>query len=453
MMAFAAGGILANALGAGFFLILWRWLPWGDGVWPVAAFTNALLGLTSLIPFQIRIGKMPLRTDGALILQLIRTGGFSTPPSSLIQTLNQLRGLWTAIGDTFTLRVYLLSAADAWSDLGDRSRGEALVSEADALPGACPPGLQALRSIIQTQVAREDQIDAAERGLDLAEGWYRSVGSLAADRLVPLCQAILHLRRGDAAGARLVLDAVAVDPLVKSQPDLRMSVLGTRLAAAVAVDDADAVHALQAEYEAARIKMPSAARDLRNSQALAAFHVRNGDAAALLADDRRTLSAIGEIAATWADPEGRAAFLQAQSPAIEAIRLRLEAAGHDEEAERSISAIRNLSPGIVPMLEYPRARRWGYRIMAANVIVCAFAVLAWAEMPLERGAARFLLFFALMFALFTAAGGLYLLLFAIIGRFFPAHRKDSGVAVMLLACLPWLCLATSLLTILLVEFL
>lgn len=445
MVGFSAGGILANTLGTGFFLILWQWLPWGGGVWPVAAFTNAILGGTSLIPFQVRVGKMPLRTDGALILQVLRTGGFATPSAALIQTLNQLRGLWAAIGDTLTLRVYLLSAAGAWLELGDRERGLALVYEADTLPGACPPGIQALRLIVQAQMAADDQLDAAEQGLDSAEGWYRSVGSLTAVRLVALCRVTLRLRRGDAVGARHDLEALATDPLVLSQPSLRMSLLGARLAIAVAVDDAEAVQALQNEYEAARLKFPSAARDLTISLALGQFHARKGNEAALLADDRRVFGAIREIAGSWADPEGRLAFLQARSATIEEVRLRLEAAGHAEEARGVVAAIENLTSGTVQAIEYPRARRWGYRIMVANVIICALAALAWSAMD---SMPRALLASASGFALLTAAGGLYVLIFAMIGWLSPAHRKDSGAAILLLACLPWLSTIVNLLVIL-----
>ena len=66
---FAAAGIVANGLLAALSLaLLWRWLPWGGSVWPVVAALNGLLQFASLIPIRVRIGKAPLRTDGAALI-------------------------------------------------------------------------------------------------------------------------------------------------------------------------------------------------------------------------------------------------------------------------------------------------------------------------------------------------------------------------------------------------
>ena len=153
MALFAAGGILANTFVSVLGFVLWRWLPWGNSVWLSIAVVNGLMGSPNLIPFRIRVGTTVLRSDGALILQALRSGTFGATPPLIIQVLGAFRGLWLAIGDTRILRIQLLSAAEAWSFLGDIPQAESLYREADALPGNLPPSVRSLADLVRGGIA------------------------------------------------------------------------------------------------------------------------------------------------------------------------------------------------------------------------------------------------------------------------------------------------------------
>ena len=94
---------------------------------------NALMALFSLVPSRQKLGEATIQSDGSLILSVLRLRSLSAPAPAVIQMTRALRGLWEAIGDERSLRVYLTRSAAAWAELGDLGAGAAVLAEAQSL--------------------------------------------------------------------------------------------------------------------------------------------------------------------------------------------------------------------------------------------------------------------------------------------------------------------------------
>ena len=434
---FAAGGIVANGLLAAVALGLLYGLPGGGSVWLTVAAVNGLLAAISLLPFRFRVGKATLRTDGALILQALRTGLVAQPPPDMIQTARYLRDLWLSVGDTLILRVYLIAAAQAWIELGDIERADDLCREADSLPGASPPDVRSLGGIVRSQIAlgagRPDEADAA---LDAAEAYYRAAGHRVGLFLIALCRASVRVGRGDPAGAARDLDALVTDPTAAGHPALALSLLTTRLSAAVAASDLDAVGRTRAEYEAVRVPRHSAARDLQVYRSLARFDDGRGERAGAAAAYRRAIGAVSQLAGLWVDAEDRARFLETQSRLFAEACDCLRALGMADEADRLAESLTGSAPETPARWDDLKCRRWGYRLMLAN-FTCAAGASGLAAVVDRASRIPFVLL-AVLLSVALMAGAFYLVFDQTLGRLAPALRKGGGMAVLLLACLPWL---------------
>jgi peptidase M50-like protein len=175
---FAAGGILANALGAVLALALWRWCSWGRGEWLMSAAVNGLIAGISLIPIQTRVGQTPFRTDGVLILAALRSTSFRPPAPMLIQSVNSLRRLWESIGDHLQMKLGLLGAAESYAELGDFERAEHLRVQGESLPPFEGPIIPSAGAVLQGVIASgTGRIEEATEALDRAEAYYRSGSS------------------------------------------------------------------------------------------------------------------------------------------------------------------------------------------------------------------------------------------------------------------------------------
>jgi hypothetical protein len=282
---------------------------------------NAALAVVNLVPFNVRVGKAVFRTDGRLIWQTLRTGLTSSAPPDRINLAEALHALWQSVGDTLALYVHLLSAALAWVELGDSGRAGELCAEAEALPLDHSPFTRAYGALVRGIVAgRPGNPAAGAAELDTAEHEFRTMGHEAGLFLVAWARAELGLEGGDAAGAAADLDDLASHRLVTARAGLRVALLASRLSARAALPGGTGVAALRAEYETARRRLPSAARDLLVYQALGRLAVRENDAAGAEAAYRRALAAARALKQGLTDSADRARFGQVQAA------LRAEAA-------------------------------------------------------------------------------------------------------------------------------
>ena len=109
LVAFTAGGIVANGIAAAFSLALWRWLSWGQAFWLTAALVNGShrAGQPRPVQFQIRQGPVEDRRCLDPPGDTVGDGrGASSDDHS--DAHRAFRGLWLSIGDTQILRLYLL---------------------------------------------------------------------------------------------------------------------------------------------------------------------------------------------------------------------------------------------------------------------------------------------------------------------------------------------------------
>jgi hypothetical protein len=438
LVAFTAGGIVANGIAAALSVALWSWLSWGQAFWVTAAVVNSALGLVGLVPFNVKIANAPMRSDGALILQAIRWGTIETPPPMAIQTLAGLRGLWLSIGDTQMLRVYLLITAGAWSQLNEPDRAKAVYAEADALPESPLPSVRGLGSIVRAGLELEaGRLEDAARSLDAAEADYRAERHAIGLFVVSLGRASARVLSGDAAGGAADLEVLQADRLANRHPELFVAVLATRLRAAIAMSDLGAVERLLSEYDAIGRVRQSASRDLQVYRSVARLHIERGDPRSAEPAYRRVLAVLGELAGMWADPTERSSFLEARSALLAEARQCAETIGTTEEIELLINTTIQApaSAAEVAMKRDRRLRRMAFRVMLGNVVgIVATALIALIAPPMAAGPFALLAFFLIIF---TAAGAFYRLFDLAIGRFVPRVRTFGGAVLLLLASCPW----------------
>ncbi len=439
LVAFMAGGIVANEIAAALSLALWWSLSWGHVFWVMAAMVNGFMGLISLIPFNFKAGNAPMRTDGAVIVQALRWGTIRVPGPMYVQSLAAFRRLWLAIGDTQMLRVYLLAAAGAWSQLDEQDRAMALCAEADALPDPLSLAYGALlQSYAPALSSRQDaSTTVPPRSLPP-----RPTIGLQATRSVCSsyhCTARLACLSGDAAGAAADLEVLQAEPLPNRHPELFVAVLVTRVRAAIAMSDLGAVERLLSEYEAIAPCRRSASLELQVYQSVARFLIARGDRVRAEPAYRRALAAVGELAGMWADPKERSAFLETRSALLAEAHQCAETLGKTEEIDRTIATILEAPPSSaeVAMERGRRLRRIGYRVMLANVVTIFAMLLGTCITP--PPAARHFAAFGGFLIIFTAVGALYWLFELVIGRFIPRVRAPGGAVLLFLACCPWYC--------------
>jgi hypothetical protein len=390
LVAMLAGGVLANFALAAVAFLLWRLLPWGGEVWAMAGLLNAGLGVGNLIPFRSRVGATTLRTDGGLILQVLRGGATAGEAPERIQRVAALRGLWESVGDHLGLWVHLLGAAAAWRDLGDVGRAEAVCAEAEAVPLEPTPFTRAYGAVVRASVLRAAGkfADSAEL-LDAAGQGFRDLGHEAGQFLTAWGRAELLLRQGHAAEASAALDGLAGHVLVATRPGLRLGLLESRLCARAALPDGDGVEPLRQEYERGRRRSPLATRDLRVYRELGRLHARREEWERAAVVYAKAVAAARRLHGLLANAEDRERFAQSQADLLDEAGACLRRLGRDAEAERLATAFpAEAGKSSADDVRRRRGRllqRLGWGVTAVNVL-CAAGVVA-AAWVLESRAA------------------------------------------------------------------
>ena len=428
--AFTFGGIAANALFAIAALPLARFLPTGN----LAAFfgtfslVNALMATISLIPTRYRVGRVFLRSDGRLLLDIFRCGNFSPPPADVIQITQEFRPHWQAVGDRLIERVYTFNAVLSWINLGSRAKAESLFAEALAIDAA-HPYVDWLKEITRANLAlvKGDSAEA-DAALTQAESCCESAGPEGRYLLASLRASLLHQegRQGEASAA---FESLSEDPVGRTSPELGLSALTAHLRVACAAGNQATIVSLHDQYEVARRNHPSDVRDLHVYSLLARFDSSRGDDARK--NYRGAMEAMTSLAAPFRDAYDRAAFVDAQRSLIEEARLALG----DEIAAPLVEAIETRRSEPANSLRPESLRRWAIRLMLVNLaLFVPLMVVALAIAP--RGLPIFLQAFFLAF--FTLLGGIWLLIDFTLGRFVPSIKRLSGTILLILALIPWI---------------
>jgi hypothetical protein len=410
-------------------------------VWLAAAAVNGLMAGVNLVPFRAKVGNASLQTDGMLILQTLRSGTFQATGPMIIQSCRFFRSLWRSIGDDLRLRSSLLGSAVAYVQLDDLERAEVRRLEAESLPAPIMPALRALDSVLRASIALgTSRLEDAALALDAAQVSYRSIGHEVGLLLVSSLQASARAVRGDAPGASADLEGLMAEPLMKRHPSLRVALLVSCLGARAAMSDIPEVVKLLNDYEGTRRALRTASLDRQVYKTVARLDAQRGDWVSAEPAYRKVVSAIGEIASAWADPDDRIHFLRCNATILAEARQCLESLGKADEAVRLLD-VNALLAEFQQRAEAARQRdrrfrRTGLWIMLVNVapVVGSFGLAQLVE-PETRIP---LLILAAVFLAFTSPGILFILLHLTIGRLFSVLDRRSGAVTLLLACLPWL---------------
>ena len=434
-MTYIAGGMLVNAALAGLFLAWWKFLNGNAAFCLAFAAVNGGLTLLSLVPLPVYVGSLPIRTDGAHMLEVLTTGTQSYPSPMTIQGLPALRRFLLAVGDTRFLRAYLVSAASDCAALGDAERAWSLLDEEGGMPEPRPPHIPAVASLLRAQIAPmlTPPFDA-EPFLEQAATYYRATGQVKGLDYIEFLRADLRISRVEAAGT--ALDELAGRATFKDHPALGTALLAERLKAACLASDGPAVTRWLRAFESDRRRRPLPTLDLAVYGTVAPFYARQGDLDAADAAYLRLLGAIRELALAWQNPEERARFLQMQATTLDATRDYLESRGRGDEFARFLSSTGENATVVMAEERDRKLRRSARRGMLTNIAVaaCLFAPM----LVVGVSVPRVLLALGALLAAFTAAGFVYLLIDQTLGRLIPPLKRAGGAVLLILAASPWL---------------
>ena len=451
MIPFEAGGIIANSLVCVVGTCLWRWELWGRSVWFTAASLNGVFAIANLLPYQFRVGKATLRSDGNLILQSLRKRTIQLPAPVIIMSVKALRGLWESIGDYLILRANLLGATSAWVALGDFERAEIACAEVETLPPVDLPSYMARAAFIRSTIARgAGRIDEAVAALAVSEAHFRSVRDETGLVCVAIQRALTRLQSGDAASAVVDLENLVSHPLVRHNPALHDDLWVARLAAAAAVSDMVALEEMIARDKSAVRNRSSSTRDLFVYQAVARLYAQKENWLRAEPAYRRAIMAVNAVVSAWPDPAQQSRFLERQSAFLDEARHCFQVLNKSEEADRLIQPVLSVEElqkrlDDAPRLRHRRLLRAGLLILLINILCCAGLIVVGAVLSFEDrhpvqmiGFSFFVMGFSL--ASYTLIAVLYLLFHVAIGRLIPKLHYSGGAVILLLACMPWLSL-------------
>jgi tetratricopeptide (TPR) repeat protein len=474
-VAMLAGGVLANALLGTAALGLLYLLPAGRAVWWTVLAVNGLLVIGSLAPTVDGIGVLGIPSDGSQIFEALRGRARPVPLPKLIEHVQKLRGLWQDIGDYPSLYYHLMSAVMAWEELGEVEHAQKLCDEAEALRPAGWPGLRAWGALARAAVAaRAGSFAAGATALDEAEAVYRAQELEAGLFLAAWGRARLLREQGDAAGALRLLESLAAGPLpAGAQEVCAIGLLACRLCARAEQDDTPGAEALRGDYEAAPLRLSSAARHVRVYRALGRMYVRRGAWAEADAAYHKALQAAGKLHAMFTSPAEQARYARAEEGLLAEARDCQERLGRGPE-DRFLRDIFPARDEIerqreVELRQRGRRRRrlaWGAVFVNAAVLAGLATFLhfrgpvsdGWpgdlgppvrtaatlgdqlrqlsSRMRAHLGPLGAVLLLSL--ALWTALALVPLLFPPLIGRLFAALRYRGGFSAAVLAALPWL---------------
>ncbi len=330
LLLFLIGGIVAQLVLALLALAAWWLLPWGRGVWLMIAGLNALWGLANLLPLHLSSGGLSLRSDGALLLQVLRQETILTPAAQHVQFLLGLRELFVSIGDRVGLRARTLYAANAWLELGCPEEALRLCAEAATPPWADDPFGNALLALVRAEAERQTgELERATSDLGEAEQQFAARRYQGGLLLVVLVRA--ELPGGGAAEVVGRLRALAELPVLRREPTLLAEVCVACLTARADLPDED-LSALWGEYEGAGLPA-SLTHDVRFYRGLAGAAGRRGNVDLAARAFRRALAAVDRINDSWTTDREREAYQRGQAPLLAEARAFFTSQGLAAEVE------------------------------------------------------------------------------------------------------------------------
>jgi hypothetical protein len=441
MAAFTAGGILANAGLALLALAMSSLGPRGNLVWLTIAAVNGVLAVICLVPFRFKVGKAPLRTDGALILQALTTATLRAPAPTTIQSVRSLRSLWESVGDNICLRLNLLSAAMAWAELEDFQNAEQILVDLESLPKWNTPIERFIEAMLQAHIAfGMGKVDHGHEALNAAEDQCQSKETAAGLFSVVIMRASAKVLSGDAAGSAADLDALMSDDLAERSPVLAAVLLAARIEAYTAIGNVKASEDLLAQYELTRAAAPSEIRDLQVYRAIARLHAQHEDWARAEPPYREVVTALQRLVGAWDDVADKTRLLQVHASVLNEARSCFEVLGKGAEFDGIVEPLANPEADARQTTEASLAidrKLWhaGLRILLVNVI--CFALATWLDSLAPPGSQRPFRMLRLDLILCAILGFPLVVGYFLAGRLIPVLRASLGAVMLMIVCLPW----------------
>ncbi|HEV3443044.1 MAG TPA: site-2 protease family protein [Gemmataceae bacterium] len=307
-----AGGIVFQGVLALACFTLYKLLAWGAFLWLLAGIVNAFEAAINLVPIEAKVGHVKLRSDGALILDVLLNKHEDAYSAKVLQRLQGMLGHFEAIGDHTGRYLYLLAAAAIWSELGDAEYAESLCVQAEAVPIKHRPFTRAYGALLQATVAQAAQKpDVCLARLAEADTAFQEMRHEVGLWLVQYARTGLT-PEGDCK----VLGEIArlsSHAFVAREPAMRSAVLILRAAAAASLPPEGPVHELAEEYRAARRSYPSLIYDLQFYKNMGRCFLRRQEWSQAEDCYRQALEAARELAAGFASESDRERFLTRQT--------------------------------------------------------------------------------------------------------------------------------------------
>jgi hypothetical protein len=316
-----AGGVLANlfcAFAAVCLVVVARNNPMCVIVAGFTAFWNASMFLSILIPIRAEFGRVRLRTDGLLILQVLR---WRSVPATVPQRLHArgLQDLWRSIGDQASLYYQLLDSAIAWVELGHAERARQLYQQADARSWQRSAFASALLTLVHAMVERvAKNPEAAQVSLDEAEKAFTALGD-EGGLFLAAWERAAQRSVDDPDGALTLLDRLAAHRLAAARSDLAATVLAARLA--IQLEQRIVDPKLWAQYEARTTAFDFRPWTVELFTARARCHESQGDDAGAEPAYRTALAAARSLYEEMRYPEDRLHFLACQNRLVVDARM------------------------------------------------------------------------------------------------------------------------------------
>jgi hypothetical protein len=441
---FGLGGVLANALLVPAALLGWLVWPFDEGgfLWLLAGGINALFAVGNLVPIRCRIQSSVLYSDGALVLHVLRAGRFPATSGNTIALVALLRGLLEETGNRFMHTVYFLAAAGAWRSLGSVTRAEQCLAEATALAANDFPELDGLFALARATVSTAaDRLDDAASALGQAEAFYTAQRHEAGQFYVSVYRAEYLNHKGEAFAAAAELEQLAAVPAVQHRPVVRLEWLVAQARVHAVLPSDDRVAALRAEYDALRLRFPSAERDLEVYRSMAVRAGGRDDWAAAAADFRRAVDAAKTIHRSLPGTEDRAHYLECQLRSLlEPARECFRRLGRSQEVD-DIDSLIHQEPARQQDVAHDRGRLVLHVGLAVAMLDMFAVVVLVALFDFDRPRPRDGVDTALvvaMLCMILLVGAFAAALTFLHALLVPSSRLGNGRLTLAVAVIPWL---------------
>jgi len=280
----------------------------------------------------MKVGRLRFRTDGALLLNLLRGRRIGQTAPELIRTLDALDDFWARIGDEVQRYFLRLYCAYAWLELENADRARIELDRAMALSPKAPTTFFPLQSLIASKIAEaQGQFETCNAAMALAEEGFKASKIEAGNGYIQVHRAIQKASTGQWKETVAALDQLASDQSYVSEPQWSFTLLAARAEMHLRAGT-ELAGTLLAEYEKIHGHSFSTSLGLRIYKAAAQFYAQQGERAKSALYFDKAFEAARAICRIL-NPRDHQDFLDHQTGLIEAYKSFIREDGKDLQRE------------------------------------------------------------------------------------------------------------------------